>query len=361
LRTHPYVGLPDYAYWRRSVTAVECEALDPVVSWPFSITKSDRVATAGSCFAQHIARYLKNAGFNFYVTETAHPLLVGELLEKAAYGIFTARYGNIYTSRQLVQLFERAYGKFFPKDDIWKETDGRFLDAFRPTIQPGGFCSRVELVADRAQHLTHVREAFENLDFFIFTLGLTECWVSRLDGAVYPVCPGVSGGQFDPSLYEFKNLDVAEVFGDISEFVSLLRSVNPAAKVILTVSPVPLAASASGQHALTATTLSKSILRVAAHMAADKIGDVAYFPSYEIVTGAYTRGRYYAPDLRNVTEDGVAHVMSIFMKHAAETVPADQPKAAVRPETDTNDAFLAEMKNWVAVMCEEQALDPTSE
>ena len=38
-----------------------------------------------------------------------------------------------------------------------------------------------------------VREVFETCDVFVFTLGLTEGWVSTLDGAVYPLAPGVAG------------------------------------------------------------------------------------------------------------------------------------------------------------------------
>jgi hypothetical protein len=36
-----------------------------------------------------------------------------------------------------------------------------------------------EYRTDRDSHLHHVREMFENLDVLVFTLGLTECWVSR--------------------------------------------------------------------------------------------------------------------------------------------------------------------------------------
>ena len=38
-------------------------------------------------------------------------------------------------------------------------------------------------------------------------------------------------------------------------------------------------------------------------------------PSYEIITGPGSAGRYYAPDLREVRDVGVAHVMRIFEQH----------------------------------------------
>ena len=80
---------------------------------------------------------------------------------------------------------------------------------------------------------------------------------------------------------------------------------NPRVKVILTVSPVPLVATAEEAHVLVATTLSKSVLRVAAEVVSARGRDVAYFPSYEIITGPQARGRYFAEDLRSVTDEGV--------------------------------------------------------
>ena len=50
---------------------------------------------------------------------------------------------------------------------------------------------------------------------------------------------------------------------------------------------------------------SKSVLRVAAEQVAKAFEGVAYFPSYEIITGNFNRGQYYGPDLRDVTEAGV--------------------------------------------------------
>ena len=72
---HPYKHLPDKAFWRRSVAAADPASVDPVGDFGLRITQETKVATAGSCFAQHIARHLKNAGFNYYVAEPGHPIL----------------------------------------------------------------------------------------------------------------------------------------------------------------------------------------------------------------------------------------------------------------------------------------------
>src|SRR5690349_14915994 len=102
--THPYSDLPDHRFWRPGLAAVERHRLDPVVHAKFRIGPQARVATAGSCFAQHISRRLQAIGFHYFVAEDA-PALSDEARRARNYGVFSARYGNVYTARQLLQLF----------------------------------------------------------------------------------------------------------------------------------------------------------------------------------------------------------------------------------------------------------------
>jgi len=353
---NPYKSLPDYAFWRRSVAQIRPEDVDPVVNAPFQISKTDKVATAGSCFAQHIARYLKNSGFTYFVAEPAHPFAPPHLAKEYGYGEFTARYGNIYTSKQLLQLFDRAYGNLVPKESFWKNEAGDFIDPYRPNIQPGGFNCELELEVDRKQHLAAVRKTFEELDVFVFTLGLTETWVSKDENMAFPLCPGVVAGEFDREKYSFVNLSVAEVTKDMNRFIEKLRSVNPTAKVILTVSPVPLIATMEDRHVLTSTTYSKSVLRVAAEEIQNNFENVAYFPSYEIITGNFSRGRYFAQDCRSVLELGVRHVMTLFLKHYTELSKETSQKPYAQ-EISESEKHMLEMERLVEVNCDEISLD----
>jgi hypothetical protein len=351
---HPYKSLPEKAFWRRSVAQTEASSVDPVGTFALSLNPDTKVATAGSCFAQNISRHLKSSGFNHFVAEPGHPLVPPDVREAHNYGLYSCRYGNIYTARQLRQVFDRAYGRFTPSDDLWLTDGGAVIDPFRPTIQPGGFVSEEEMRADRAQHLAAVRTMFKEVDVFVFTLGLTECWRSKIDGAVYPICPGVEGGQFDAGKYEFYNQPVGDVVEDLLAFFDGLTKSNRAASAVLTVSPVPLVATAEpGEHVLSATTYSKSVLRVAAEEVARQRKQVQYFPSYEIITGNFNRGAYYASDLRNVVEAGVSHVMDVFMRHAAGNRPMQRANIPKCAEVD----FVARAEQLIEVECDEVALD----
>lgn len=319
MKSNPYKSLQDCAFWKRSIVKLPANEVDPVVDFPQLINKETKVATAGSCFAQHIARRLSNSGFNYYVTEKGHEILDADTLSAFNYGTFSARYGNLYTARQLYQLFKRAFGLFSPREISWRAKDDSFRDPFRPNIQPGGFESEESLILDQITHLEAVRKMFETTDVFVFTMGLTECWRSKTDGAVFPICPGVEGGEYSSEEYEFYNQTVEEVVGDMDQFISLLTGVNPHVKVILTVSPVPLMATArENTHVLSATTYSKSVLRVSAETITNRFKNVFYFPSYEIITGNFNRGQYYDEDLRSVLEVGVDHVMGLFFKYATD-------------------------------------------
>lgn len=344
---HPYLAAADDQLWPKAMTLPAPGHIDPARPQAVRIAHGDRIVTMGSCFAQHLAKRIQRAGFNYLTTEAPPPGISAEAAVRRNYGLFSARYGNVYTARQAVQLFDRAFGHFTPQDTVWARGE-RFVDPFRPSIEPEGHDSPEAVQADAAQHLACVRAAFLQLDWLVLTLGLTEAWHAHADGAVYPVAPGVAGGTFDPALHVLANFSASEVSADIAALRDRLHAVNPGARIILTVSPVPLAAMASDCHVWVATSYSKAVLRVAADEAARRFDNVAYFPSYEIITSPAAGGRYFADDLRSVTEAGVNHVMRVFFRHFCDNdthVPAAAASSA--------EAMAAGLAQDMEILCDE--------
>jgi hypothetical protein len=260
------------------------------------------------------------------------------------YGMYSARYGNVYTPRQLLQLTQRALGEFSPVESAWQKDSG-FVDPFRPTIEPEPFVSIEEVEIHRKYHLKSVANLFEASDVFVFTLGLTEAWVSIADGSVYPVCPGTAGGQFDTSKYKLVNFSYPEIRQDMEIFFARVRQINPKMQFILTVSPVPLMATATQKQVIVATNYSKSVLRAVAGFLADKYRFVDYFPSYEIISSHVMRGQFYNPDMRTVAQVGVDHVMKQFFKEHTPPVK----------NVNTQNTNTVE-RNEDDVMCDEELL-----
>lgn len=310
---NPYRGLAASQYWRSGVAEVGPGQFDPVTSVKFQITSRDAVSTLGSCFAQHLARHIKDSGLRYMVTE---PLLeTEEQTEQAAMMAtqFSARYGNIYTTRQALQMLDRANG-WETADDVW-ERNGRYFDAFRPHARAGGFATIEELRDARIAHLQAVKRVFTESDVVVFTLGLTEAWMSTMDGAVYPTAPGVIAGSQDNSRHVFQNFSYPEVLSDLLNWCQRVREMNSSVRILLTVSPVPLNATYMPRNVWTSTTYSKAVLRAVAGDVATELSYVDYFPSYEIVTSPQAHGKYFEDDLREVTSVGVKHVMRVFDRH----------------------------------------------
>ena len=328
--SHPYRSQPARAFWKRTIS--DRHPLD-IADWyqkRFDLTDR-RIATAGSCFAQHIGRHLRTQGFAYLDTEPRPEALAPEVAQSFGYGVYSARYGNVYTSRQLLQLLRRALGTFQPQEQPWAKGEG-VVDPFRPTIEPEPFSSQHELDQMRSYHLDCVAELFSTAEVFIFTLGLTETWQSRHDGAAFPLCPGTEGGTFDPALYAFHNLTASEVRQDLETFLAELRAVNPGVKVILTVSPVPLMATATSAQVAVASSYSKSVLRAAAGEMVENHLDVDYFPSYEIITAPFMKGYFFESDGRQVSHHGVSHVMKqFFAEHLPKSVATTAPAGPTAP------------------------------
>ncbi len=193
-----------------------------------------------------------------------------------------------------------------------------------------------------------MRTLLESADLIIFTLGLTEAWIHRTSGTVFPTAPGTLAGSFDPAVHRFHNFGFREIHDDFLEFRSLLsckrEGRNP--RFLLTVSPVPLTATASGSHVMQATVYSKSVLRaVAGQLAADH-EDIDYFPSYEIIANPWSDTCYYEANLRSVTGHGVNEVMRTFLAaHAGDDagilkIPAQHDRK--NPAESADDDLICE-------------------
>lgn len=337
---NPYQDLPARAFWRSAVAEPDPQAISDVWQPKFIIEQDMPVITAGSCFAAEIGRRLIDYGMNWYDAEPPPPGLSRQERKARHYREFSFRTGNIYTPAVLKQWLCWATGRSEPRDEGWNEA-GRWFDPYRPSVEPDGHETLEAMLQARMRTLGSIRDAISSGSCFIFTLGLTEAWVHRVHGDVYSACPGTIRGTFDPNLHELHNYSFAELHRDLSETVALLREANPELRILLTVSPVPLTATATGAHALTANGYAKSVLRSVAGQLVTEHEHVDYFPAYELITGQPFRSGFYAPNLRSVTPEGVSFVMRHFLASMRGTSSASASMPAVELGGDEcDDAIL---------------------
>jgi hypothetical protein len=340
---HPYQSFADKAFWSRSVARGWTSSALISTDAPL-LRPDDLIVSAGSCFAANIVPHLEAVGYQYLRTE-----IVEEDDDRFNYSRYSASYGNIYTARQFRQLVERFLGRFKPVEDRWMAADA-VIDPYRPGL-PFAAEDEDEFELLTQSHLKKTRQAFEQATVLVFTLGLTEAWVSSLDGAAFPACPGVIAGTFDATRHRFVNFRVHEIVEDMRAALAQLREINPNLRVLLTVSPVPLVATATGEHVYVANFYSKAALRAAAQEIAESEPSVTYFPAMEIVLGM-DAGANFEADLRNVSAAGVARVMDALLGGCR--LPTNDSKAGPTP---SNKAAEALSKLLVRKECEEAAYD----
>ena len=339
---HPYQNLTDSAFWKTGVvqTPASPDRWVELVQSKQMIQPGARIASAGSCFAQHVATHLRRNTTNLLDCEPPPPGLAADQHHRFGYSLYSARYGNIYTVRQLRQLVEEVAGLHQPEGHLWRRGD-HWIDGLRPSVEPIGLESEQEVVAHRRFHLQCVATMLEQLDWLVVTLGLTECWRHRPSGTVFPMAPGTQAGSFDPDLHELwisSHREAQEDLLSLRSSIERLRGGRPF-ELLLTVSPVPLTATASGQHVLSATLQAKAtLLSVAQELAREQAG-IHYFPSYEIIHHPNRRGSAFEANLRSIRADAVADVMEVFQRSYG---PEPTETVAVDPNTPGADDLVCD-------------------
>lgn len=360
---HPYESLDSKCFWSSAVAKRNMFDISDLWDPKFRISNKMKVATFGSCFAEHIGKALHIRGFNWLISEPAPLGLSTALARKYNYGIFSARTGNIYTVSLLKQWVEWAIENKPVPNEVW-EKDGRFYDPFRPNIEPDGFETKDEMIRSRNATIKAFRTTLVESNVFVFTLGLTESWFNSEQGYEYPICPGTVAGTYDPRKHQFVNQDFPFIRKALMETILIIKELNPNIKFILTVSPVPLTATMSGNHVLVATMESKSVLRAVAGSLRRRFKFVDYFPSYEIINATPYRGTFFESNQRNVNPAGVDHVMNLFFFSlsskfpVAEGVNAGVTSSKSQPTLQPN--LKTETNNPEDVVCEEELLNSFS-
>lgn len=308
----PYHSQPSVAFWSRAP-----RSLDGIWTPKFAIDRrSDRIMAAGSCFSNHIGRFLLQEGFAWLSDD-------GASRQPGNYASFDL--GNVYTARQLLFWLEAALSpdRVPVEEGIWVDpVSGVATDLLRLGIANPEFATVDDLVRARYRACEAIRDLLGRATVLCFTLGLTEGWETP-SGVPYPICPAVRVAGLDPSSYRLVNQDHDAVWADLERVVGLLSSVSPDLRLILTVSPVPLAATATDRHVVPATVYSKSVLRAVAERAARAWSHVDYFPSYELITSQLHGRDFFEANRRQVSAEGVAFVMRHFLAGIAGSRPLE--------------------------------------
>jgi hypothetical protein len=199
-----------------------------------------------------------------------------------------------------------------------------YQDSFRKTT----FGADLRAIEEVTKQLdTCIAQGIRDAEVHVITLGLIETWRVKATGRFLcrpPATGGAEKAEFHLSNYEENAENLRRIF-------SLIFAQNDKAHVVLTVSPVPLEATATDNDVVVVNLESKSLLRAVAGQGSREFDNVHYFPSYEFAM-------YYnifMEDRRHVKREAVARIINVFSNLLARMVfktgwtPTVQPPSNV--------------------------------
>ena len=259
---------------------------------------STSVATIGSCFASELAKAMDRLGLR----GAMHPA------------------GLFYTSRSIRQELAHVFGESSAQRDeaLWT-TEAGLVHPFKDYSK--AFASEAELRAWSDALDEQARALFGEPEVIVVTLGLIEAWLHPERGVAYRQIP--HPGVYEQLGAELHRLSVADIRADLEDIWAMIQR-HTRAKLILTVSPIPLYATFTGLDVRVANSESKTRIRAAVSEFIDAHPEVAYFHSYEIVTSAEKMSDFMLADGRHVSRHGVDYILKHFVETFGDGLPVPE-------------------------------------
>lgn len=247
----------------------------PIVKSDFPIDYKSKLFFLGSCFSENIG-----AKFQYYKFQaTVNP------------------FGIIFNPVSLEKIIQRCVQKdFFTENDVFFHND--LWHCFEvhselSTIDKDNFLNRLN------QIITDTHQEISAISHFQVTLGTS--WVYRYKETEQIVanCHKVPQKQFTKQL-----LSVAEIEDSLYRIISLVHSINPKVKFVLTVSPVRHIKDGFVENNVSKAHLMSAVYKVVANRSLK----VDYFPSYEIIMDELRDYRFYKNDMLHPNDLAVAYI-----------------------------------------------------
>ena len=256
------------------------------------VTPDTRITAFGSCFAANISNWLAARNYNILTRDEGSNAYVVKCGE------------GMVNSFVIRQQFEWAFeGKKF-EQDLWH-----------------GYSAESYGYDEEIRRQTH--DIFSKTDLFILTFGLSEVWYDEVTGGVF--WRSIPQDAYDPTRHKFRVTTVEENRENIRAIYDLIRTHRPDAKIICTLSPVPLIATFRPVSCISANSVSKAVLRVAIDELMRELGDegvLHYWPSYEIVTDVFHSP--FKQDRRHLPRAVLDFIMMLFEQVWCERQPTDE-------------------------------------
>jgi hypothetical protein len=226
------------------------------------------VASIGTCFAEEFAHFMQQRGLNYVRTEP-------DALAASA------NWGRVYTIPNLLQIVRYSFEPDFPL--VVERSERGFFDPLRDYVT-AHFTSEEDARTSIRRHRTASREAFTQCEVAVITVGQNEAWVDRRNGLIWGRIPSKDVLAARREAFEVREFSQSENREALARTLDLLKKMNPGVRFLITVSPVPSAASFTDSDVVSRSFANKCLLRAVVDEAvAARRGHAFYFPSFEMV------------------------------------------------------------------------------
>jgi hypothetical protein len=296
-------------------------AFIPSVTPKFRLAADDTVFTIGSCFAREIEIALQQHGYVFATQDPKNAVAPDECTSPAGF------FNKFTTASMLSEVrWAAASDEEFPDAGYIEAGNGRWIDGQMPAT----FATRERLIEVRGR-MTRVFQAVKTAHVIVVTLGLVESWHDAQTGLYLNVTPDIGTVNKYPGRFSMRILDYAANLALLEEIYERVKAVNPDARFIVTVSPVPLGATFSGHDISVANAYSKATLRAVAGDFVAARDNADYFPSYEIATES-APDFAWLDDMIHVRRDLVRCIVAHFLENYGSEVIAARADLATEIE-----------------------------
>lgn len=268
----------------------------------FQLDQEQKIFALGSCFARNIEKALLSSKVDVSSADRDSEIL--ELKINLLTGLL-----NKYNPLSIYQELLWASGKeIFPDRGFIKFGD-KYCDLnLRNQARKG----TLEFVQKRHQELRQYFARAFTADVVILTLGMIETWFDQETNLALAEVPSPRLIKEYPERFVYRALSQQQCLDALKGSYSLLQEYGRKnLKVVVTLSPVPLERTFSGQDIIVANMMSKSTLRSAIGEFVAATENVDYFPSYEAAMLSEPN-IVWMSDRRNVTDFMVAKIIAEF-------------------------------------------------
>jgi hypothetical protein len=290
----------DESHWNRGVERFTKDIISLKHRTKFQLSSANRYFCIGSCFARGIEEHLLYRSIDV----TSKPIICPvEEWSSRPNGIV-----NKFTTHSILNEVRWALQSEDGLDQSFVQNSDGWIDL---QLTPGAPSVSQQRAIERRHYLS--RDYFARMrdsDVIIITLGLVEAWKDKQANLFLNRPPSFWQVKREPERFSVQSLSVDENLAALEETRAIIKATNPAARFIVTVSPVPMTTTFLGEDVLVANTLSKSTLRSVAGFFCDRHADADYFPSYEFIAQS-PRASVFR-DWIHVADSAVGTVVSEF-------------------------------------------------